>query len=217
MGRFFDKKSNYDNLYYPELIEKTLMLKGVVMIQFLKKLWQCFFTWKVRPSTKEDLARLNAFIIVAEAFGKRENGPCLSNVALCQYVIGPLIASLRNPFLLAHEDFGNEIEKWVQCGIPVKTLKADQGRHLEVFTVVKKAREVLGKDKFDAFIVCHPDELWRMTMVARKFDFNVLIPQFTGEILHDSQSVQWRTRGKWRYRILWEIPARVLYLLLGRI
>lgn len=161
-------------------------------MEFVKKLCQCFFTWRVEPDPIRELAR--AEVILGQSFGHRGmNGPGTSNEVLAD-CIKAYQARYNLPIVLQWElayFFGNQIDPdqviW-KHRIP--------GKYLDTYEVLYQSREICNsklKGARKAIIVAHPDHMYRVVMVSRKLGFEPLLPLIV-DVPYDPHSVQWWTR-----------------------
>jgi hypothetical protein len=180
------------------------------MIRFFVKLWQCFFMWKV-PSHQRQLLS-TADVIIGQAFGMRHDSPGISNQALgeqadtVQKETGkPLILQGEIADCLPDRGQGIVIRKHSLPGKYLDTYEFLWQAHL--FCQLQRQNQVI--------LIAHQDHRWRVMMVAKKLGFTIIIPD-SPPIPYDHQSTQWWTRRRSLFLIR-EIPARILYVLTGKI
>lgn len=187
------------------------------MIQFIKRLFQCFFDWRDKNyATKKQYDE--AEVVIASSFGGKDpgNGDCKSNIFL---------ANLANEL---HEEYGIPIiAQWEIGGLSNSTLKIIwgsrfKGEYLDTFEVAyqaaKKCKE-LGIKK--VLVLAHPDHALRCKWVLEeigkklKLKLKVSIIDASG-CPYDPQSNQKWTRSARKF-IPREILARLMYLAQGKI
>ncbi|MEK7160852.1 MAG: hypothetical protein AAB724_02390 [Patescibacteria group bacterium] len=194
-------------------------------MEFLKKLWQCFFCWRVAPEESR-LKLCGTDVVIAQSFGGRKDGPGLSNEALAKIAFYASMVSdpVRLPVILQWEIVG-----CFPGGEMVGVIHRHRqtGKYLDAREMLAQAWEICQKSKDvwfrpekqvdlfwkKAIIVAHPDHMWRVMKAAEKIGFEVMAADTTG-VPYDKESVQWWTRSRFRFRAR-EIPARIYYLLRG--
>ncbi len=194
-------------------------------MDFLRKLWQCFFCWRV-ASEKNKIKLCCADVVLAQSFGRRKEGPGLSNETLARIAFYTSIISdsVHLPLILQWE-INSCFPAAGRTGVIRRHRQA--GKYLDTREMLAQAWEICQKPKGvyflpgvpinmpwkKAIIVAHPDHMWRVMRTAEKIGFEVMVAD-TSSVPYDKESVQWWTRGQARF-IPREILTRVLYLLRG--
>lgn len=176
-------------------------------MRFLIKLWQCFFTWKVKP---EESSLGRSQVVLAQSLGYREKDPGLSNRALAK-VVASLYHGFGLPLVLQWE-VADCIPELPKVGVIRKHRR--EGEYLDTYEVLAQSAEICKAHGWQrAILVSHPDHCWRVKKTAERLGFKVTVPD-TSLVPYDPESCQpWtRTRAKFLLR---ELPARLFCLLKG--
>lgn len=177
-------------------------------MDFLAKLRQIFFCWKVEPCSERRLK--DAQVIIAQSFGLREKDPGLSNKALANYV-KHLHLKYSLPLVLQWE-IADCLPDMPKAGV-IRHHRT-KGEYLDTREVLIQAKEICQSKIWSrALIVAHPDHMWRVARTAEKLGFIVVIAD-TGSIPYDKDSTQWWTKGRGHF-LPYDLMVRVFYLLKG--
>ena len=185
---------------------------------FLKKIWQCIFVWKVKPSNAEELRQADS--IIAFSFGDFEPSVRFTN-SLSNLAIAKLVIQYANRYSIKRAFVQGEIasvlyEKLRHNQLNV-ILVADSPREDGSYPNTREVANWLVEHNMKPYgchrpiVIAHPDHMWRAKMVCERFVDKMLIAD-TSNLVYDKLSVQWHTRDRIRL-ILWEIPTRMYFLL----
>lgn len=182
---------------------------------FLKTLWNCIFSWRVKPQGRPH----RADIIIGQSFGIRsESDPGLSNRALAKVIYKihhntglPMILQWELGLLLRERKLKNKLFLIQKHRI--------QGKYLDTGEVLAQTIELAKRElelaRPRVVIVAHPQHLPRVKMQAEKLGLTVVVPEI-GKIPFDPESAQWWTRELFLWLVR-EIPGRFYCLLKGLI
>lgn len=175
-------------------------------MHFLKRLFQCIFCWKLKPSNKERLK--NSDVILALSFGRRKNTPGMSNV---QLALGIEMLSLKFGLpVIAQWEISECLTACIDKAGEIRKHRI-KGKYLDTLEVLVQSLEICKKKNWKKIvIVAHPDHIWRCAETAKKLGFEVAIADIT-DVAYDEQSIQLWTKSRMLF-VPREIAARILFL-----
>lgn len=176
-------------------------------MNFLRKLWQCFFCWKVKPGSQIEIR--SADVLLVQSFGLRQDSPGPSNEALAK-----IAENLYRPYVFPL------VLQWevADClsGTKAGVIREHRrkGEYLDTYEVLCQSWIICQARGWKrAVVLAHPDHMWRVVKTAEKLGFKTVAADVSSTP-YDKESIQWWTRNRALF-IAREIPTRVYYLLRG--
>ena len=184
-------------------------------MRFLIRLIECFFRWKVKYSSPEELQ--NSKVIIALSFGVGVNSPGKSNKALAG-IVKQLYERFNLPIIVQKEIASCLAGPLRREGVRtiIRKPRKVSKKYLDSEEILQQAKSVcncyadLGPE---AILVAHPRHLWRVEQLAQKMKFLTRIAD-TSSVPYDPLSKQWFTRNFFFFLIR-EIPVRIFSLIRG--
>jgi hypothetical protein len=179
-------------------------------MNFVVKLFQCFFCWRIKPDSDRELA--NADVIIGQSFGLRKRNPGKSNEAMAD--IARKLHDQYNLPLVLQWEIANCLPN-----LPKDFVVREhhiKGEYLDTYESLYQQRvfcQTKGWTK--AIMIAHSDHYWRCMMVAERLGFYVIAVD-TSSVPYDKLSTQSWTRSMARF-LPREILARIVYLFTKKI
>ena len=174
-------------------------------MDFLRKLWQCIFCWKVESSSEDELASAKVMIVQSFAFCQGDSDR--SNKALAK-IARDIHEKHGTHMILQGEvaDFLHDLPK-----IAVIRKHRIAGRRMDTLNFLSQAKERCENFRWKkAIIIAHPDRYWRCVMAARKMGLEGAVTVDVSAVQYDNGAKQWWARSRKRF-IPREILARLIY------
>jgi len=177
--------------------------------RFLSTLVRCFFCWRVRTATKDELA--HAEVVLGQSFGLRSHDPGPSNAELAR-IAHALSRQHQTPLILQWE-ISDALVHPTTCAGVVREHRI-RGRYLDTYEVLSQSAILCRSRGWKrAIVLAHPDHAWRVVRTAERLGFTAVAAD-TGTVPYDPKSIQPWTRRRASF-IPRELVARLLYLVRG--
>lgn len=183
------------------------------MIEFTKKLFQCFFCWL--DKIQKELKKKNMGAIIAFSFGGKnseeygESNKFLASKIIPQFNTCPEL--FQSCEVIAQWEIANQLHN---CNL--KTIHPSPKKYLDTYEVARQAYVICKNRNINqVFVVAHPDHALRCKWTLEKLGLSVGIIDTSG-CPYDSSSNQIWTRSRALF-IPREILARLMYLVKGYI
>lgn len=184
-------------------------------MRFLIRLIECFFRWKVKHSTQEDLK--NSTVILALSFGVGIDNPGKSNKALAE-IVRDLYDQHKLPIIVQKEIASCLPGPLCREGVRaiIREPRRVRKKYLDTREILEQCKSLCSGNQYvdldmRAILVAHPHHLWRVEQLAKQLGFVTRIAD-TSLVLYDSLSKQWFTRNQ-LFFLVREIPVRIFSLI----
>jgi len=152
--------------------------------------------------------------IFCQSFGRRDDGPGLSNEVLAKLVCEIQEKCENKKPLIIQKDCADAFP----AGIKIDKIISEHqtpGKYLDSYEVSRQCLEYCLQNNIKTLLVfAHPDHIWRVRKTLEKFGLEAISVNCT--VPYDHKSAQIWTRSKWLF-MPWEFFARLAYIFSGKI
>ena len=150
-------------------------------MQFLRRLFECFFVWRVAP--REDCFA-DAQVIIACSMGDAANRE-----------LARITTRLHERFslpLILQWEIADNMPHTPKAGV-VRTHHRGSSIYLDTYEVLAQAAQLARVKSWQrAILLAHPDHIWRVIRVAEKLGFRVVGVPDTSTVPYDPPWNHWK-------------------------